>query len=478
MNEIARAVSVALDATSGVRVVSFDVFDTLLLRRLHPKTVIALELRRLQHTLALHGLAIEPDFVAGHRARWHAAKAEHYRIGEAEWTVDEWAHALADDTDLEPGPVISAARSASFMSEVLATHARPGAAAALTALVSAGVDVVATSDTWMPEDLLTLLLAEKGVGVERVYASGTRGCSKRRGGIFEVVAEDLGVDADAILHVGDNWKGDWVRPRQAGWRSVWLHPPSKPQLETRVTALPAWATHRRAAADIARALHAEPEGDGLERIGHAHLAPLLCAFHLAQERVFDQAEVERVVYLARDAYLMVRVREILDPEGRPTTYLRLSRRAISLAHPADLLGSGSGIAGRFGKGRVDQFLGAFVLPEAWVADLLAAAGLEWESPLDLGSRAALMAALGARHDEIEALRRAQRALLGEFLRDAGVGEDTRIGLVDTGWAGTTQDAMRACVAPTCSLAGVYLGVSADGETPVPGSTARRGIPDR
>ncbi len=470
MMDLGKAVRPALEVGSGIRVVSFDVFDTVLLRRFSADRVVALELRLFCDALAVFDAPADPAMVTAHRARWCAKMAESYRRGEAEWTVEEWGHALAEEVGLEPGLVVDAARSASLSSERLATLARCGAQDLLDSLSGEGVIVVATSDTWMPEDLLAKLLAEKGLRFDRVYASGSRGYSKRRGGLFAVVTEDLEVAPEQVLHVGDNWKGDWVRPRQAGWRSTLVSRDRAPVPSPRVAALGPWSRHRHQVRDVAEALSAPPAGEGLERIGHAHLAPLLCAFHLVQEQIFERRRVELAVYLARDAHLMARARELLDPGGRPARYLRLSRRAISLAHPADLLGSGTGIAGRFGQRQVGQFLGAFAVPELWAAELLDDAGLDASSPLDPAGRLALRRALSRRSAEIGALRVEQRALIVDLLAAEGVAGRSGIGVVDTGWAGTTQDALRACLEPSSALTGVYLGVSAAGLSPVESST--------
>src|SRR5690606_30154273 len=147
---------------------------------------------------------------------------------------------------------------------------------------------------------------------------------------------------------------DLVRPRAAGLR-VAIVPRAAPLRVARETP----DDVRDRATEVARALQLEPqtraEPSGatssgaassdtawaLERVGRELLAPLLAAFTLVARRRFAEDCVERVLFLARDAHLMHAAwAALVGDDGPPAAYVRLSRRAIALAHPDDLLRSG------------------------------------------------------------------------------------------------------------------------------------------
>ena len=59
-------------------------------------------------------------------------------------------------------------------------------------------------------------------GVAGVFTSETLGHAKPDGQAFRAVCSRLGLDASAVLHVGDNYELDVVAPRSAGLRALHL----------------------------------------------------------------------------------------------------------------------------------------------------------------------------------------------------------------------------------------------------------------
>lgn len=54
---------------------------------------------------------------------------------------------------------------------------------------------------------------------KKIYVSAEIGCEKPNRAIFDFVANDLGVDPKAMLHVGDSQREDFEGARAAGWQS-------------------------------------------------------------------------------------------------------------------------------------------------------------------------------------------------------------------------------------------------------------------
>jgi 2-haloalkanoic acid dehalogenase type II len=83
----------------------------------------------------------------------------------------------------------------------------------LEGLRRAGVPaaVVSNADYTLPE-----MLASAGVSVERVFSSAATGSSKPDPGIFQIALDALGVDAGAVLHVGDTPDADAAGAAAAG----------------------------------------------------------------------------------------------------------------------------------------------------------------------------------------------------------------------------------------------------------------------
>lgn len=430
------------EARPWIRVLSLDVFDTLLVRTLDSRTVE----RAAARTLASH-LAVEADAITRHRDAYRRTAKQRPR-GAQEWRVQDWLHALAESLQLPPAQVLAAGLDAEFDAEQRFTRPDPAAMEMVVAARARHWRVIAVSDTWHEEGFIERLLHAHGVAVDRVFSSASQGRGKYDGGLFRLVERALGADRRTIAHVGDHPKSDWVRASAAGWLARWRPQPCAVLgLDT----------------PVAHALRAAPsrDPDPLAAVAHDLLAPITLAHALAVRERASMARVDAVGYLARDSWLFERAVRALEHAGvaMPANLtLRLSRRALTLAHPGRLLERPDGVAGKVGKRTLGERVGAFDLPAETVAGIFDAAGVRPDHVASPEALAAFAAGCEAHADAIEAARAAQRALLARFLRQH-FGDARHIALVDTGWAGTVQDAVASSWRPDGRVSGWYLGVN-------------------
>ena len=85
-----------------------------------------------------------------------------------------------------------------------------------------GKRIIIVSDMYLPEDFLTQVLQEKGfTGFEKLYVSNAVRKLKGTGALYRHVAQELKVAPEDFLHIGDNFKSDVRRAKEAGWSAVW-----------------------------------------------------------------------------------------------------------------------------------------------------------------------------------------------------------------------------------------------------------------
>ena len=106
-------------------------------------------------------------------------------------------------------------------------HLHPNTAISALAMkvTAAGGQVVLLSDMYLGDELLTQLVKEMfpaASWLDHVFCSASSGLSKRGGTIFAYVEEQLGTDGEKILHLGDSYTSDFVRPKNAGWHALHL----------------------------------------------------------------------------------------------------------------------------------------------------------------------------------------------------------------------------------------------------------------
>lgn len=436
------------------KVISLDVFDTLLCRLARPRRVADLACRALARDLRRSGgseLALE--WLLEERLAFAEARADAARRARNEWSIVEWYRWLAAHLGVAADDMIERGLTHELDAEFCLTAVRHGAAEALAALAK-DHRVIAVSDSQLPEEVLVELLARHGVELDAVYSSASVDKTKRGGALFDHVLDAEGVDAARLLHVGDNFKSDVVRAAGAGCHFYWTPAPTAQSPDEICHAL----SRPRA-----------PKGAGdLYRLCFEQLAPIVALFTIWQWRLFRASGVEQVGYIAREGQVLLHAYDLLAgifDDSPPRHYLELSRRAVALAHPADLLQRGLSITGKTSRRTLADFMSQFWLPEELRERIFAASELSADSPLTQRTRARLRRGLDDCDADIEREQRRQRALLGDYLRQK-LGEQTsRVALVDSGWAGTTQDAVQAVLPEARLVLGTYLGVSGQGLSP-------------
>ena len=101
-----------------------------------------------------------------------------------------------------------------------------------------GGRVVFISDMYLPADAISEIaynVAGKKM-YDRLYSSADEVVSKRCGKIFKKIERDMGVEGKRFLHIGDSLRGDVVCPREAGWNSM-LFPVSRLEMMERARRL-------------------------------------------------------------------------------------------------------------------------------------------------------------------------------------------------------------------------------------------------
>src|SRR5260221_3744593 len=204
----------------SAKLVSFDVFDTALLRSVaQPADTLALTAWRGEQRLAC-GIEMRTLLDARSEAE---VQARRFARGEGreEVTLDEIYARF---------PSSLARMTPELRAEELATEhdlccANPVILDIYREVVASGVAVAFISDTSLPETFLRELLAENGFrGPHHIRASSSFGASKAHGGLFSVVARQLGISPSDIWHIGDNARSDVFHAHRAGSNGLWFRP--------------------------------------------------------------------------------------------------------------------------------------------------------------------------------------------------------------------------------------------------------------
>ena len=453
------------------QVISLDVFGTVLRRTLSEVRVREIIHRRISAWLERScGVGIKPEQLLGEWRAFLDTREREIRQSGGEWSHIDWYRHLSELTDVDADSMVERGLSIERNLEQEVTRPVPGVREVMRVLRSRGFELVAVSDTQHLERDLFSLLMHHELYFDEVFSSSSKVASKRAGGLFVDVEQSMRRAPDSFLHVGDNLKSDYLRPLGRGWRAVWL-PRSRrtPSVRLGVGARPA----SRVAARVQELLHGlelkAPKQCGvLYRFGFEQLARFMVIHWLWQREVVRREDISDLLYIARDGRAFLSAHTILDEAFQPLArrhYVHLSRQTVAMSHPDDFLLSSSEIGGKTRHDTIRDFLAQFWLPDHLHRQLMDTADVEPSTSWDARARAKLIRAVNLCRDDMRAEQQRQRSMLSDYVGSFVGDTEGRVGLVDSGWAGTIQDAVRHVWSSDVGLVGMYIGVSSAGRVP-------------
>lgn len=331
-----------------LEVVTFDLFDTLVIRRIHDPDLVKLPVARfISRKAESEGISISwqkvqnlrDDIEAHHRAETgkifddHEACYPKYmeEMLQQVFQRESVADLLEEVTGYEL-----------FMENQMLVP-RQDLVEWLKELHGHGKRIFVVSDIYLPSEHLKTLVKHAGFldYVEDVISSADTFLAKASGKAFPLLAEKFSLSKKEWLHVGDNPISDGLRPAEFGIDALVLHDPSEKQRKSIVKryfnyslGLPFW--RGRALQQLMQPHEGENSVQSpLYREGYSFLAPLIGGFiqHIAKRS--QEHGITKIFFLSREGYTFKQFWEkavpALYPEGGlpEIEYLYVSRMALA-----------------------------------------------------------------------------------------------------------------------------------------------------
>ena len=470
-----------LDAAwSRARVVSFDVFDTLLVRKVASPRDVFLQLAT---PAPFAGWGCESKLLAKLRQQAED-EARHRGVslrGTSEVTLHEIHEVLAELLQ-QPASDVPAMVQAERLVERALCVAHPHVHRLFTRAVADGKIVWCVSDTYHEQSFLLELLTGCGFALDgvRVVSSADARMSKGEGKLLVQLTRDAGLQTPDVLHIGDHESADFTIPTRLGFVAV-RHPWAASLPTDRPATQPGDAIALGLAQIASRTV--EPAVPFWWRFGYSVAGPLLSGFALWLHAQFLSDGIERAYFLLRDGEIILDVYRALLGErvGPETALLESSRRAFTM--PALTSGNAS-ITSQLmaceNPRPARDFLDRVGIRSADFRSAFKAVGLSPDEIVAEDDTHAMMKMLTlfARKDVLNALlarSQSERQLLTRYLAQEGVLAPGRIALVDIGWNGTIQKGLAAVaeleITPV-DMHGYYLGTLPPIVRDLAGSSAR------
>lgn len=228
----------------------------------------------------------------------------------------------------------------------------------------AGKKIIICSDMYLPKSTIEKILDKNGYkDYKKLYLSSDIGLTKAQKSLYQFVKKDLCCKkAEEIFHVGDNWASDVENARACGWRAGHLSK-SIDMLQNLNPGIYSgesyqavyqqnhWKEDNRAAVAGFLGIRSilaisanrffdnpyvsfHPQSDfnaNPNFIGYYALGPHLLSICNWILKIVEQESVGNIHFVARDGYLVKQAYDLLNRSSTQSTYIRLSRKSLLLA---------------------------------------------------------------------------------------------------------------------------------------------------
>lgn len=468
---------------SKYKLISFDVFDTLLVRDIYsPKDVFIFTARHAQNLIR--------DSKFDHRYfRISAEKNARQSSPRQDVSLEEIYRHYLLLTGIA-ADLVEEIKQHEIATEGKLLRARESAKKVFNSAKSLGLSVVIVSDFYMSEQIVRSYLENAGFDLNgvRLFVSSEIGLSKKDGDLYDHVAQTMEVAPGAVLHFGDNFLVDTKMALQHGIHSIHIPSPKatldlahdlkdylsgtkQNQIEHRSLE---WSFMLGGVINGLFDDHFAPPLDSAfaqdpYRFGYAVLGPLLASYTSWLRIQVEKNGTDTLLFLARDGWVMKAAFDAyqrISPLKKDiaTQYIAASRRMMDILALANNFENVFRIINaRYTSGKLSEFLNVrlgidsnLITDEALLAGGFASADELVSLPRDRVRTLSVIQRLKA------PIQENATSLAKFFKRYAiaqGIRPNTKVSVIDIGYFGSMQKAIAEQLRPmNTDVYGLYLAV--------------------
>lgn len=287
-------------------IISFDIFDTAIYRLVQkPTDVFSMVEKKYSENYPMKKFAFERERIRGE------SEARNKNKGQ-EVTLDEIYYCM---NVAEEEKVIL--KNLEMDAELIVCRANPIIKALYEEYIEAGYEVIFTSDMYLEKELIEKILINCGYKEYRnVFVSSDVRMKKSTGDLYLYVLNELGISGSQLLHLGNNFRTDYLVPKKYKIHTKWYKLPELKKMNSNIL-----LTCMKK-----QILMNHQKGAQCE-VGYRVMGPFTIGFvHWIHEECLAIGK-EKIFFLARDGYLLSDVYSRLYPHEK-SSYLRVSRKAL------------------------------------------------------------------------------------------------------------------------------------------------------
>ena len=339
----------------NIKIVSFDIFDTLVTRPfLYPTDLFTFlndEYRKLSNNYAIDFSKIREDCEI-------QARTEAFNQKKEEVTLDRIYEIIEEEYEI-PNPIIKILKQKEIDLEIKFCQKRETAYSLYKLAKYIGKKVICTSDMYLPLDVIKKILEKNCYDkIEKIYLSCDIMETKSSGNLYEYVINKENINANEMLHIGDNYQSDYEVSKDIGIISSYFPKATDRFLDKNVTNnlaqmltqnMPFWRDNKasmnfigiRCMLALVGNKYFDNPFETFNNESDFNIDPFLIGYYLVGMYMFGVTNwllkenqnkgYKNIVFMARDGYLPMEIYNVMKeyynnvPEAK---YLRVSRKAL------------------------------------------------------------------------------------------------------------------------------------------------------
>ena len=205
-----------------ISVVSFDIFDTLVLRPVYEPVDVFRFMNK-----HFRGLRKEFRLLEFSQMRVQAEKEARAKFSEQEDITIDQIYQVFKSTFRVSKAIAEEMKQLELEYELKFCYQRKTAKELFDLARYLGKRVIVATDMYLPRKIIKEILSRNGYrGYDKLYISSEIKLAKATGNLFDYIAGDLGVESSEIVHIGDNYFSDYRNALKAGWGATMLPKPT------------------------------------------------------------------------------------------------------------------------------------------------------------------------------------------------------------------------------------------------------------
>ena len=192
-------------------------------------------------------------------------------------------------------------------------------------LIKKNKKIIFISDTYFDEDFIKEILCKINVKkYEKVYISSKINKTKRLGNIYKYVLDDLDIDYNQIIHIGDSIVSDFLNSKKEKIRSI--HVPKYIKNSSFIF------KSEQIEMDVLNSYlkNTYEERDYFALFGYEKFGPFLYGYVSWLLGELKLKKIKKVYFFSRDGLIMKKAFDIINDSDIKSYYLEVSRRSLRI----------------------------------------------------------------------------------------------------------------------------------------------------